>query len=586
MLSFRNKLFISYILLFVCLIVVVFPYIKQSADRLIKTTLAEYADELIVEAKDLQTTQQLIQWLKDHQHLVFFRISLISSSGKVLYDSHSRVPVDQSIEMQERYFSRHPEIGQALKYGTGYGEGYSYLLRMKMVYVAKPFTFGDQTFIVRTAFPRSDLTEVILEFDKWFFILGIIVLLLLSAVTWFVTYHFSYPIDTIVKAIRPYQEGRMEKLPKIPLKGIEGDFSKLAKTINSLSSHVQEQIQRLIWERNEKEVILESLVEGVVSVDGHMKVQYANRMALEFMGKEPQDILEKDIKALGWSTCEQLLLDSHHRNQLLTGHDQFGEKKKRYYQLTAVPKMRGTGAILVIQDVTEQHQMQEMRKDFVANASHELKTPITIVQGFAETLHEHPTLSKEHVVEITEKIVRNCRRMEALIRDLLALANAENLPQSRLIELDLVQLLTSCIQMLKGVDAEAQISLHYDQKKQYLLLADRSLLELAFMNLLENASKYSTKPARIEISLEQGDEMAIHFKDTGFGIPEEDLEHIFERFYRVDKARSRALGGSGLGLAIVRTVVEKHHGSIDAQSELGKGTTFTIHLPLRLEEGP
>jgi PAS domain S-box-containing protein len=562
------------------LIVVVFPYIKQSADRLIKTTLSDYAEELISESKDLDSTPQLIQWLKDHQKLVFFRISLISSEGRVLYDSHSRIPVEQTTEMQERYFEKHPELAQALQYGIGYGEGYSYLLRMKMVYVAKPFQFNGQTLIVRTAFPRSDLTEVILDFDKWFFILGIIVVLLLSVVTWFVTYHFSYPIDTIVKAIKPYQEGKIDQLPEIKLKGTEGDFLQLAETINSLSARVRGQIQKLTLERNEKEAVLESLTEGVIAVDGKMTIQYANIAATKLLGFAVQDVLYRPFSIMDWPKASQMLVDCQKENRPLFSEERLGSKRPRFVNLVATPKMAGAGAVIVLQDVTEQHKMQEMRKDFIANASHELKTPITIVLGFAETLHEHPDLPKQEVLHVTEKIVRNCHRMENLIKDLLALSNVENLPRSRLRAIDIENLIRSCIKMLSGIFPASEVMLQSNFSEPVLIEVDPSLLELAFMNLLENAAKYSKDHAKITINMNVSEEeVELKFIDKGIGIPEEDVEHIFERFYRVDKARTRAMGGSGLGLSIVKTIIEKHQGEVSVQSELGVGTTFTIVLP-------
>lgn len=581
MLSFRSKLFISYILLFLCLIVVVFPYIKQSADRLVKKTLAEYADELISESKDLDSEQQLTQWLKEHQHLVFFRISLISSDGKVLYDSHSRIPAQQTKEMKKRYYDKHPELSQATKHGIGYGEGYSYLLRMKMVYVAKPFMFDDNQLIIRTAFPRTDLTDVILEFDKWFFILGVIVLLLLSVVTWFVTYHFSYPIDTIVRAIKPYKEGMSDHIPEIKMKSTEGDFIHLAETINSLSSRVQEQIESLTLERNEKQAVLESLIEGVISVNGSMVIQYANRAVSKILGRELEELIGMPFGVVEWDSCYQYLEDCQRQEEVLVSCEQRGDKKKRFFNIVAAPKMQGAGAILVLQDITEQHRMDEMRKDFIANASHELKTPITIVQGFAETLHEHPNLSQEKIIHITEKIVRNCRRMEDLIKNLLTLSNAEHLPESRLQEINILSLIEVCIQFVKSAYSDCSVTVLQDPSSgPIMLVADAHLLELAITNLLENAAKYSKDDAHVYIRVTKSSGINIEVQDQGIGIPEEDIEHIFDRFYRVDKARSRALGGCGLGLSIVRTIIEKHAGTIDVKSDLGVGTTFTILLPL------
>ena len=223
-----------------------------------------------------------------------------------------------------------------------------------------------------------------------------------------------------------------------------------------------------------------------------------------------------------------------------------------------------------------------MGKDFVANASHELRTPITIIRGFAETLQDLPEISQEMLADITEKIVRNCQRMDTLVKNLLTLADIENIPETRFKPCNLSALIDNCIHLLLSIYPDAQI--HIEKNREEIFVsADSDLLELALMNLFDNAAKYSRPPAEISISLHQeGDEVKISISDRGIGIPEADLEHIFERFYTVNKAHSRRLGGAGLGLSIVKNIIDKHDGSITAESVLGKGTTFTIILPTRL----
>jgi two-component system, OmpR family, phosphate regulon sensor histidine kinase PhoR len=222
-----------------------------------------------------------------------------------------------------------------------------------------------------------------------------------------------------------------------------------------------------------------------------------------------------------------------------------------------------------------------MRRDFIANASHELKTPITVIRGFAEALHDNPELSKEVQEQVTGKIVRNCNRMTGLIKDLLTLADIENIPSSRLTECDLYDLSERCRFMVLEAfpDALIEISKH---QEEISLIADAELLELALTNLMENAAKYSKRPAQITVILKAtADQVQIEIADKGIGIPLVDQEHIFDRFYTVDKAHSQKMGGSGLGLSIVKTIVEKHFGTISLVSELGKGTTFTILIPKR-----
>ena len=226
-----------------------------------------------------------------------------------------------------------------------------------------------------------------------------------------------------------------------------------------------------------------------------------------------------------------------------------------------------------------------MGKDFVANASHELRTPITIIKGYAETLHDHPDLGREKYVEITEKIGRNCIRMENLVKSLLTLTDIENISEDRFIETDLTILVENCRHTVRSVYSDANVTIDAPQKR-ILISADSGLLELALVNLLDNAAKYSEPPAQITIKIAPNleGEVVVTISDQGRGIPEEDLEHIFQRFYRVDKTHSRRLGGAGLGLSIVRTIIAKHGGKIEAESKVGEGTTFTITLPVEHQQ--
>jgi signal transduction histidine kinase len=255
------------------------------------------------------------------------------------------------------------------------------------------------------------------------------------------------------------------------------------------------------------------------------------------------------------------------------------EKGTFYYDLNVSPLAHKDGALLVIQDKTSDYRIVGLGKDFIANASHEIKTPITIICGFAETLQDLPNLSNEMLHEITEKIVRTCGRLDKLVHSLLTLTDIEQIKPSNFTKVNLILLIESCLEMIKAVHSEVIVRIH-SHLKSAEVFADISLLELAVMNILENAVKYSQGAAEIDISITSSPTVfQVEFRDRGIGISESDLPQIFERFYTVDKARSRKKGGAGLGLSIVRTVVEKHLGKISVSSELGKGSTFTFTLP-------
>lgn len=421
------------------------------------------------------------------------------------------------------------------------------------------------------------------QFKVWFFAFCALALLFFSSVTWLIFHRINFPIRQIIKAIKPYQSGQEEGIPHVELSRSideEDDFYKLAQTLNSLSNRLRLQIKNLTDERNEKEAILESLGEGVIDIDAEMKVRCINFVGTKMIGVPRRKLLGGPFPTGSplLDKCHFLLESCQAKVNVLTDSISLGDRKKVYLDLIAAPKAQGNGAILVLQDKSSHYKVLEMGKDFVANASHELRTPITIIKGFAETMQDFPELPREMIADITEKIVRNCQRMDTLVKNLLTLADLENLPDSRFQECDLIALAETCRQVVLAVYETAQISIEKSHESM-TVAADPDILELAVINLLDNAAKYSHPPAKITIKLEwEGDEACISIADQGIGIPPADLEHIFERFYTVDKARSRR--GAGLGLSIVRTIIEKHHGTISVTSAVGEGTTFPIRLPI------
>jgi len=369
------------------------------------------------------------------------------------------------------------------------------------------------------------------------------------------------------------------------------DTSSLMATFDALSSEVVKKEEKYEEEKKEKEAIIESLEEGVIVVDAEMKISYANTVGAKMLGiskrhliGRPFPLLVEQNTASLLGKCQELLIKCQQHESIVTDSLSLGEGRKIYLDLISSPKEKGKGAILILQNKSSNFKILEMGKDFVANASHELRTPITIIKGFAETLQDLPELSPEMLSDITEKIVRNCERMDKLVKNLLTLADIENLPESRFLECDLLSLVENCRHLLLSVypDCIVEVEKNCDAIS---ILADADILELAIANLLDNAAKYSQAPAHITIKLEQlEEEVKIVIADKGIGIPQTDLEHIFERFYTVNKARSRRLGGAGLGLSLVKTIVERHDGIISVKSILSQGTSFTIFLPRKRQK--
>lgn len=331
--------------------------------------------------------------------------------------------------------------------------------------------------------------------------------------------------------------------------------------------------------------LLEILCEGVILCDRKGKIVRLNRAAKRILEGGERLLAGKSFFTSGsgidpvlFDKCCQIL-----RQTVTTGSGQplsfcIDRELTKCYDITAkVVDKKGKIALLLRDDASEYH-LQQVGRDFIANASHELRTPITIIKGFSETLLDLPKISEEMLENFIEKIARNCQRMESLVKNLLTLADLDYLPINRIRKCDLIVLIDNCVHTLLTVYKEAQVETWYNQDV-ITIFGDPELLELAIANLLENGVKYSQSAAKLKITIEQlPKQVRLSIADCGMGIPDADLKHIFERFYTVNKARSRRFGGSGLGLSIVKTIVKKHDGVITVDSKEGKGTTFTLQF--------
>lgn len=331
---------------------------------------------------------------------------------------------------------------------------------------------------------------------------------------------------------------------------------------------------------------LSLIEEGVLLVDKKGRVQEFNDQASRILGfhhdlkkRFPLQYL-KEISPEGFlHKCETLIKRAQEtKTHVKDIFIYYKEKTPHQIEIKAMSSKRGK-TLLIMQETHKENHVVKMGKEFIANASHELRTPIAIIRGFVEMLQELPEVSEAMLEDIFEKILRSCKRMDDIVKNLLVLTDLDHLSKPNKKQVDMVALIDNCCHSLISSHPEASIEVQSDHSS-ILVGADSSLLELAVMNLLQNAVKYSSKPAHIEINIaDTSDQVALKIKDHGHGISEENLLHIFDRFYAVDKAISRKLGGAGLGLSIVKTIIDKHEAEISVTSQVAAGTTFTIVFP-------
>jgi two-component system phosphate regulon sensor histidine kinase PhoR len=366
------------------------------------------------------------------------------------------------------------------------------------------------------------------------------------------------------------------------------ELSVLARTLNRMASELEERIRAITRERNERQAILSSMIEGVIVVDAEQRVVELNRTAARW--------LRVDAEAVEGRTLPEAVRNAdllRFVTRTLSGEGPLEEDlvihngAKRFLQLhgTLVRDAddRRIGALVVLHDVTRLRRLETMRRDFVANVSHEIRTPITSIKGFAETLQGGSTRSPDDVNRFLGIIAKEADRVSAVVEDLLTLARIEDeaeRAQLALEEGNLRDFLEAAVEACRKRAARSSVELELACPDDLTGRINPSLLEQAVVNLIDNAIKYSPagETVRVEAMIE-ADEIHIRVGDRGCGIEAEHLPRIFERFYRVDKARSRELGGTGLGLAIVKHIAQAHDGQVTVESTPDAGSLFTIRIP-------
>jgi len=585
MFNFHKKTLIVHFVLFIICLAIFFPFVSRVIDQVVTHSITRRAHEIIRKIQLAPNFESIVDSLRAEKMIVFFRISLFDHEGYSIYDTH--LP-ESSAHVSMKPEMHHPEVLDAIKYGKGFEIRYSPMFRQSLAYAAFPFIAHGREYVLRIGLPFSEIQALSHDLEICFLTLGVVLFLLYGFVIWTFIHRLSRPIRQIVAAIQPYQEGKVEFVPRVEIENdhANNEFGRLARTLNALNERIQKQIANLIEQQERTKAILESLGEGVVAVDIDQSVTFANQAACRMLGVSCESLMGRKfstIQALRQglaSQCEELMQMSLERMDTITRAYTVDEKQKIHFDLISVPQMKYGGILLVLQNKTADYEVIEMGKDFIANASHELRTPITIIRGFAEMLNDLPHLTQEQTKEVTEKILKTSIRLATLVKSLLALADIENVNEDQFQWTDLSSIAENCLDQLLAAHPHVKITLH-GKANDVPVRADENLLSMAVMNLLENAVKYSPAPAKIELTINRTQEAALlSVKDSGIGIPDADLPRIFDRFYTVNKARSRKFGGTGLGLSIVKSIVQKHHGDVTVTSKLGVGTSFTIRFPL------
>jgi len=414
---------------------------------------------------------------------------------------------------------------------------------------------------------------------------GCVLICLAAALGLFTSRRISQPLQDMRRGAERFAAGDFSSRLTIP---DTVELASLALTLNRMAAQLAEQIAVITQQRNEQEAILESMREGVLALDTQERVITVNRAAEALLGvvatQAKGRIIQEVVRNV---TLQRLVAAAMHSTESATADIVLRGSEERFLQATATAlrdaQGQDIGVLVVLNDVTQLRHLENIRRDFVSNVSHELKTPITSIKGFVETLRDGAFDDREHAERFLGIIARHAERLHAIIEDLLALSRLEqgdesyDIPRSETFLTDVMQAaILDC-----AAKAEAQrVTVVPMCAAELRATVNAPLLEQAIVNLLENAITYSNPDSCVWVRARQDDDMlVIDVRDQGVGIPHDHLDRIFERFYRVDKARSRERGGTGLGLAIVKHIAQVHGGQVSVTSTVGQGSTFTLYIP-------
>jgi two-component system phosphate regulon sensor histidine kinase PhoR len=510
------------------------------------------------------------------------RLTIIDPKGRVLADSHREDPAS----MENHYHRPELRMARATPRQTGTSVRLSQTVDYEQIYVALLLYDQDQPLgYVRASIPVDSVNQDLRS--ALGLIAGIALLSALASlgISALLSRRVTHPLATIAESAEEVARGGNPR--DLPHDRTD-EIGAVARAVAGMARRLHERMQTITTDRNKLLAILRGMNEGVVAIDGEERVVHMNAVAGRILMARPDNSVGRRI----WEVTRVREVSQILSNVLQQDHDargtlrQVSRPRDREVEMHAAPLRNSqgalAGAVVVLHDVSELRRLESVRRDFVANVSHELKTPITAIRGLVETLFDDE-MPGEMRYRFLDKVRSQAERLSALVQDLLTLARLES--QEDVLEMDAVDMcdpIHAAGQALQHVAEEKGVDIQVELPKEPAIIAgDEEALRQIATNLLDNALKYTAPGGRIWLRLRvEDEEVVLEVEDTGIGIEPRHLHRIFERFYRVDKARSREVGGTGLGLSIVKHMAKLHAGEVTVESVPGRGSTFRVHLPL------
>lgn len=582
------QLFPSYLLIILLSLIAVTWYASNSLRNFF---LDQTAADLLTRARLLEN--QILQFLGPFESNVIdalckeigsasaTRITVILPSGVVIGDSNEDPALMDNHALRS-------EVILAIKGNVGQSIRFSKTLQKQMMYVAIPLKDSKKIIaVIRTSLPVTAIDDAIKSIQARIALGGLFIALLAAGFSLYVSRRISRPIEKVKEGAEYFARGDLShRLPGTDLV----EISSLADAMNEMAARLDDRIKKVVSQRNELKAVLSSMVEGVMALDMNERIVSTNKAAAEIFESSPEKLLNRPVQEVIRNPDLQKFL-----TRALTSEDNLEDditlfqKGEQILYAHSAPLLdssdRRRGILVVLNDVTQLRKLENIRKDFAANVSHEIKTPLTAIKGFVETLRHNKMENPDEARRFLGIIEKHVNRLTAIIDDLMKLSKIEQQDEKSEIQIknsSIKKVIQSAIQRCREQADAKQITIDLECDEEISAMIDVTLIEQAVFNLLDNAINYSSEKSDIKISADLKDlALTIKIQDHGIGIPKDHLSRIFERFYRVDKARSRNLGGTGLGLAIVKHIAQAHGGHVYVESTSGKGSTFSLHLPKR-----
>ena len=553
-------------------------YIRSTEDKL--ASLLNMAKVRPPRLDDPAELQAWVEWMGSSGA----RVTVVDNTGRVLADSQNDSETTENL-------STRPDIQQAFASGEGQSASHSATQGRDLVYrAARSEQPGGSPVVIRTALPVAQIDASLSELRRRIYFASFVSLLLGGLISLIYFQGFAARVERLKDFSRRVAEGDFRPLPT---ERRRDELADLASALNETAAWMDRTIQSLSRERNRSSAILRSMVEGVAVIDSQERLVFCNRAFSEIWNLDSAAIEGRPmIEAVRNSDLLGLIRRALRGEEGLRSDITLGIVQHRSFSATATPVQslegaaagdKPSGAVVVLHDVTELRRLERVRHDFVANVSHEFKTPLTAIQGFAETLLSGALEDPRNNRRFLEIIRDHATRLAVLTDDLLKLARIEaGKLEVQFGPVQLAEVIERCAETAQLKANRKQIALEIEVPPNLPAVhGDASLLRDVVQNLLDNAIQYTPEGGRVRVSATAGPrEAVVTVDDTGMGIPLAEQERIFERFYRVDVARSREAGGTGLGLSIAKHIVEAHGGRLWVESEVGRGSKFSFSVSL------